>query len=202
MTRINKNSFLILAILFLTAMFVISACNNETQIPENPSISSDTIKEGIYLVPEEIEPGFYKIILTDYDTGMGYFVRAGDLEFINILAASTITGDGYVEILETDTVINFFGIEIYPIEYSQLEINLKNEVPEGIYLIGIDLSPGIYSVEITDEEVGLAYVEISTSATMSPDDIIMNKLLSENGTITINEDDFAIKIEGGKLIKN
>ena len=161
-----------------------------------------TYKNGTYLVGNDIESGLYKVILTDNIMKIGYVERSKgvSMEFGDILANIIITGDGYVEIKDTDVAVKLQGVEISPISLNSLEKNLKNEVSDGIYLVGYDIAAGTYKVEVTDEITGIGYVERARSVSMGLDDIIANELIQGQGYVEIKNADFAVKVQGAKLI--
>lgn len=56
-------------------------------------------------------------------------------------------------------------------------------------------------MEITDEVMGMAYIERARNVSMGFDDIIANEIFQGQGYVTIKESDFAVKVQGAKLIK-
>jgi hypothetical protein len=178
----------------------IGTVNETKEIVEN---TVKRFKNGTYLVNEDIESGLYKVILTDTFMKMGYVARHNNLsmEFDSIIANNTFNGNGYVEIDKSDLAVKVQGVEIYKINYNELKVNIKNEVGDGIYLVGKDLLPGRYKVKVTDDIMGMGYVERSKSVSMSFDNIIANEVFSGDGYVDIKESDFAIKVQGATLTK-
>jgi len=172
----------------------------DSKVEEAPKIK--TYKDGTYLVGKDIAAGLYKVILTDNIIKMGYIERAKDvtLDFDSIIANILLTGDGYVEIKDTDVAVKLQGVEIYLVDISKLEKDLKTEISDGIFLVGIDISPGTYKVEVTDNVSGMAYVERAKNVSMGFDDIIANELFQGQGYVKVLEGDFAVKVQGAKLI--
>lgn len=105
-----------------------------------------TIKNGTYLVGKDIEAGLYKVKVTDKMMKMGYIERAKDvsMDLDDIIANIIMTGDGYLEIKDTDVAVKLQGVEIYPINYDEIQMDYKEEVSDGIYLVGKDLERGDY----------------------------------------------------------
>lgn len=169
------------------------------EVVEEPKI--DTYIDGTYMVETDIPAGLYKVKLTDTFTNMGYVERAKDvdMELESIIANILLTGDGYVEILDTDTAVRLQGVELTPIDLKNIEPDIKKEAADGIYLIGYDLAPGTYKVEVTDEITKMGYVERSKSVAMGMDDIIANEIIENTGYVKIKESDFAVRLQGVKI---
>jgi len=144
--------------------------------------------DGKYLVGQDIKSGLYKVTLTDSITNMGYIERAKDLdmELDSIIANIILTGDGYVEIKPTDKAVKLQGVEITPIDLKTLKPNLKTEVSGGIYLVGYDIKPGTYKVEVTDTATKMGYVERAKNVSMGLDDIIANEIV-QGAKLTLKE---------------
>lgn len=208
---------IISGILILLLIGIISANNGEggsnqvTPDMDTTSVTSDnvvgtekTVKygNGKYLVGKDIQSGLYKVKITDTIMKMGYIERAKDLnmELDSILANIVLTGDGYVEIKDTDVAVKLQGVEIYPIDVNTLTKNIKKEVQDGIYLVGFDIEAGTYKVEVTDTITGMGYVERAKNVSMGMDDIIANEIVQGQGYVNIKESDFAIRVQGAKLI--
>lgn len=165
--------------------------------------SNEVFKTGTYLVGQDIEAGLYRVTVTDSFMGMGYVERAKDvsMELEDIIANIILTGDGYVEIKESDVAVKLQDVEIYAIDYDELEKDIKTEVEDGIYLVGIDIEPGRYKVEVTDEIMEMGYVERAKNVSMGLEDIIANEIFQGPGYVEIKEDDFAIRVQDAKLTK-
>lgn len=157
--------------------------------------------DGKYLVGKDIQSGLYKVTLTDSILKMGYVERAKDInmEFDSIIANIVLTGNGYVEILDSDVAVKLQGVEIEPIDIKSLKPDIKEEATDGIYLIGYDLSAGTYKVEVTDTITGMGYVERSKSVAMGMDDIIANEIIQGPSYVKIEEGDFAVRLQGVKI---
>lgn len=171
------------------------------EAPEEEPVST-TYKTGTYLVGTDIEAGLYHVKVVGF-LGMSYIERASDvsMEFDDIIANVVLTGDGYIEILEDDVAVKIQDAELTKVVFEELEKDIKTEVEDGIYLVGIDIEPGQYKVEITDTITGMAYVERASRVSMGFDDIIANELFQGPGYVNISESDFAVKVQGAKLIK-
>ena len=156
---------------------------------------------GTYLVGKDIESGLYKATLTDTFTKMGYIERSKDLnmELDSILANIMLTGDGYVDIKDTDVAVKLQGVEISPVDLKTLEKDIKSEVEGGIYLVGYDIEPGRYKVEVTDDISKMGYVERAKNVSMGLNDIIANEIFQGPGYVDVKKSDFAIRVQGAKL---
>lgn len=132
---------------------------------------------------------------------IGYIERAKDvsMESDSILANIILTGDGYVEIKDTDVAVKLQGVEISPINLKDLTPNIKTEVSDGIYLVGFDIKPGTYKTEVTDTTMKIGYVERLKDVSMNGDAIIANEVLQGPGYVKIKESDFAVRVQGAKL---
>jgi len=79
--------------------------------------------------------------------------------------------------------------------------NIKNETTDGVYLVGYDLVPGIYKVEVTDTTTKMGYVARLSDVTMSTSDIIANEIVQGQSYVEIKSNDFAVKLQGVKIIR-
>lgn len=170
--------------------------------PEEQEI--DTVPRygnGVYLVGKDIQSGIYRVILKDNFLNMGYVERKKDLDmgFNSIIANIVLTGDGYVEIKKTDVAVKLQGVEIFPIDLKTLEPNIKTVLSGGIYLVGYDIQPGTYKVEVTDTATNVGYVERARSVAMGMKDIIANDVVQGQGYVKVKKRDFAIKVQGATL---
>ncbi|MDD3174835.1 MAG: hypothetical protein PHF63_14470, partial [Herbinix sp.] len=156
---------------------------------------------GKYIVGKDIQSGLYKVTLTDTITKMGYVERAKDLnmEIDSIIANIILTGNGYVEILDSDVAVKLQGVEIEPIDIKSLKPDIKEEATDGIYLINYDLNPGTYKVEVTDTTTKMGYVQRSKSVAMGMDDIIANEIIQGSSYMKIEKGDFAVRLQGVKI---
>lgn len=157
------------------------------------TIQDNTIKSGTYKVGTDIESGLYKVKLVDF---MGYVERSSSasMDFDSIIANNNFTGDGYIKIKDTDAFVKLQGVEITP----DIVEDIKEEVKDGIYLVGVDLLPGTYKVIPED---GMAYIERVKDVSFEMNDIIANDLFEGQGYVEISETDYAIKVQGATLTK-
>lgn len=211
MKKMKKIVLIIVGILFL--LVVIGSMGGNNKKSANPIAGTSTeiqnsetksgYKDGTYLVGEDIQPGLYRAIVSENALGMGYVERAKDvnMEVDSIIANVALTGNGYIEIKATDKAVKVQGAELVPIKLEELTKNIQNTVGDGIYLIGYDLEPGTYKVVLSDNSMGLGYVERARSVAMGVDDIIANDAFQGPGYVKIEKGDFAIKLQGVKITK-
>lgn len=170
-------------------------------IEETVEPDSDWIGNGTYLVGKDIEPGLYKVEVTDTIMNMGYVERAKGISmaFEDILANIILTGDGYVEIKDTDLAVKFQGVRALPINLAEIQPDIKEVVEDGIHLVGYDIAPGTYQVEVTDTTMEKGYVERTRKVAMDLNDIISNEVFQGPGYVEVKESDFAIRVQGAVL---
>lgn len=159
---------------------------------------TNLLMDGVYKVGTDIMPGLYKVAVTDNFAGMGYIDRSKDasMEVGSIIANIIIQNQGYVRIKDTDAFVKVQGASLSPYEE---KIDIKSTVESGIYLVGVDIAPGTYKVEIVDSVTGIGYVERLADVSMDMKDIIANELFQNQGYVKISKSDFAVRIQGAKL---
>lgn len=162
----------------------------------------DTYKDGMYKVGTDIMPGLYKVEI-DGLMGMGYVERSKDASMTleSVLANIILTGNGYAEIKDTDAFVKVTGAILTPFDISAAVPSFGSEYSDGIYLVGIDIEPGEYKVEVTDTTTKMGYVERLSDASYNFDSIISNSLIQNQAYVTIEATDFAIRLQGVKLSK-
>lgn len=178
--------------------------DSSSDTPAPAAASEEKVKTygtGTYIVGEDIESGLYRA--TVGNSGMAYIERSKDLsmELDSILANIILTGDGYVEILSSDKAVSLMDVTLEKIDLETLTPDIKTEVADGIYLVGYDIEPGTYKVEVTDETTGMGYVQRSRSLAMGMDDIIANDIVQGSSYVEVAADDFALNLQGVKITK-
>lgn len=174
---------------------------SDSPAPATTSEKAETYGTGTYIVGEDIESGLYRA--TVGNSGMAYIERAKDLsmDLDSIIANIILTGDGYVEILSSDKAVSLMDVTLEKIDLETLTPDIKTEVADGIYLVGYDIEPGTYKVEVTDETTGMGYVQRSRSLAMGMDDIIANDIVQGSSYVEVAADDFALNLQGVKITK-
>lgn len=193
-------------LLLFVVVSMITACGGgDKQTPTDTSDSTKTkanvYSNGTYIVNKDIQSGLYRVTLTDTLTKVGYIQRAKnvDMKLSSIIADISLTGNGYVEILKTDAAVKLKGVEIEPIKIEDLKPSIKTEATGGVYLIGYDLAPGTYEVQITDIATNSGYMQRLKSVAMGSGDIISKEIISKSGTVKIEKGDFAVLLQGVKI---
>ena len=105
-----------------------SATNNTEKSTEEAKV--EEVKEftdGTYMVGTDIPSGLYQVTITDTISNMGYVERSKDvnMEVDSIIANIILTGNGYVEVKDTDKAIKIQGAELKPIKLEELVKNIK-----------------------------------------------------------------------------
>lgn len=174
---------------------------SDSPAPATTSEKAETYGTGTYIVGEDIESGLYRA--TVGNSGMAYIERSKDLsmDLDSIIANIILTGDGYVEILSSDKAVSLMDVTLEKIDLETLTPDIKTEVADGIYLVGYDIEPGTYKVEVTDETTGMGYVQRSRSLAMGMDDIIANDIVQGSSYVEVAADDFALNLQGVKITK-
>ncbi len=177
----------------------VEAQTTDTQ-KEEPKKNAKEYSDGIYLVGDDIESGLYRVHVTSA-MNMGYIERSKDvsMDSSDIIANIVLTGDGYVEILDTDAAVKLQGVKIEKTSLETLEKAPQKEAGDGIYLVGYDLAPGTYKVEVTDTTTGMGYVERAKRVSMGTNDIIANEIIQGPSYVKIKESDFAVRLQGVKI---
>jgi hypothetical protein len=170
--------------------------------PEAETPTSNAIKEGTYKVGSDIQPGLYKVVVKDSFMDMAYIDRAKDarMELDSIIANGIILNSGYVRIKSGDAYVKIQGATLYPED--SIETNLRDAFEAGIYLVGVDIAPGTYKVEVTDTTMNMGYVERQSDVSMEMGDIIANEIFQGQGYVEIMSSDFSVKVQGAKLTKS
>lgn len=162
---------------------------------------AEFIMDGVYKVGTDIQPGLYKVDVTDEIMNMAYIDRSksASMDFESIIANVIITNRGYVRIKESDAFVKVQGGKLSPAD--NLEKNIQTTLEDGIYLVGVDLEAGTYKVEVTDDIMNMGYVERLSDVSMDMDDIIANDLYENKGYVEVKSSDFAVGLQGVRLTK-
>lgn len=211
--QFNKAMRLLLIIVLLVVGSLVTACSDSeadsvetTSAPVTTEATTeekgDTYESGMYKVGTDIMPGLYKVEI-DGLMGMGYVERAKDssMSVESILANILLTGNGYAEIKDTDAFVKITGAVLTPFDTSTAVPSFSSEYSDGMYLVGIDIEPGEYKVEVTDTVTKMGYVERLSDASYNFDSIISNSVIQNQAYVTIEATDFAIRLQGVKLSK-
>ncbi len=201
-SRGYKAAAMILAILLIAG--ITTACGGTAEKAETASIldrNGTIYSDGTYIVGTDLQSGLYRVELMDTLTKNGTIDRSvsEDMSVSNILASISYAGNGYVQILDTDKAVRLKGVDIQPIIADELKPAIQTEAGSGLYLIGYDLAPGTYDVQITDIATNSGIFQRLGSVAMNKEDIITNDIISKAGTITIEDSDYAVYLKGIKI---
>lgn len=175
--------------------------DGEKLSPEPEKPTTNAIQEGTYKMGSDIQPGLYKVIVKNSFMNMGYIDRSRDarMELDSIIANGIISNSGYVRLKEGDAYVKIQGATLYPED--TIKTNIRDVFEDGIYLVGVDIAPGTYKVEVTDTTMDMGYVERQSDVSMELDDIIANEIFQGQGYVEIMSSDFSVKVQGAKLTK-
>jgi len=173
----------------------------EDSTPEPEESVSNAIHSGTYKVGSDIQPGLYKVIVKKSFLNMAYIDRSRDasMELDSIIANGIIKNSGYVRIKASDAYVKIQGATLYPED--TIETNIRDTFEDGIYLVGVDIAPGTYKVEVTDTTMDMGYVERQSDVSMELDDVIANEIFQNQGYVEIKSTDFSVKVQGATLTK-
>ena len=169
---------------------------------ETETSTSNAIQEGTYKVGTDIQAGLYKVVAKSSFMGMAYIDRSRDasMELDSIIANGIIKNSGYVRIKASDAYVKIQGATLYPED--TIETNIRDTFEDGIYLVGVDIAPGTYKVEVTDTTTNMGYVERQSDVSMELGDVIANEIFQNQGYVEIKSTDFSVKVQGAKLTKS
>lgn len=169
---------------------------------ERSSIESIVYESGVWHVNRTIPPGLYRVVL-DSPTGEGLAIveRSSGYEFEDgdIIAYGTFWGHGYVRISDTDVAVRVQYGHLEFIDEQYLRPDIKTVVYDGVYIVNVDIKPGLYSIELTAPVIGLLYVGRLSDLTMSGTDLLTDESYRESETVRVEASDYAVKIQGAKL---
>lgn len=163
----------------------------DTTIPNGTKV----FYPGMYKVGTEIETGLYKIIAGDYAYIEGLKDTKSEFESINWNGSYKNTG--YFEIMESDLYIKANWGKFYKFDLATAKPKLLDSYPDGIYLVGIDIAPGEYKIDVGDDSYG--YVQRSSDVNSDLYKIIANGSFSGPSYITIEPSDFSVRISSCTL---
>jgi len=169
---------------------------------ETETSTSNAIQEGTYKVGTDLQAGLYKVVAKSSFMGMAYIDRSRDasMELDSIIANGIIKNSGYVRIKASDAYVKIQGATLYPED--TIETNIRDTFEDGIYLVGVDIAPGTYKVEVTDTTTNMGYVERQSDVSMELGDVIANEIFQNQGYVDIKSTDFSVKVQGAKLTKS
>jgi hypothetical protein len=159
--------------------------------PTNTPEIEGLVKEGTYLVGNDIQPGIYVGLAGEDIFDTCYWERLSSLsgEFDAIIANSNSAGLYYVEILDSDYAFTT-GCELLPIDAVKAPESFLSTIKPGTYLVGRDISPGTYKGEAGES----CYWERLSCVNGRFDCIIANDNVEGQFYVEIAPSDFAFTI--------
>ena len=135
--------------------------------------------DGIFEVGEDMKAGLYRA------DGSGYWERLKDAEgtFDSIIANGNASGPMYVQIKKSDAFFSTNNMSDWVLVDADAEGPEATEFGEGMYLVGVDISPGTYKAS------GSGYWERLKDAEGTFDSIIANGNAEGNAIVTIKSSD-------------
>jgi hypothetical protein len=172
-----------------------------TPLPTNTPIPTSTpdpnfISRGTYIVNVDIEPGIYR--------GMGgvgllascYWERLKDLsgELSAIIANENAQGQFYVEVGEDDFAFHV-DCDMWRLDPMPEPLDeFPDEIDVGMYLVGIDILPGLYQGSAGDDILTSCYWQRMRDAKHTLQSIIANDNATGQFYIQVSPTDFALQV--------
>ncbi len=161
----------------------------------------ETLNDGMYLVGKDVEPGTYKVISKYYNSNEEYswFGDVRTYSCVNIYREGIIENEwfygmyGYIEIKSTDAIVTIYDATIQKVDINNLPQDIQPADQTGIYIVGKDILPGIYTIE------GDSWGCANKLSSISKDDVVGGTYYNGN-TIEITDQDYAVYIYSVKLI--
>lgn len=145
--------------------------------------------EGLYNVPDELSPGLYYNV-----QGATYFERlsgtSGSTD--EIIANVSVNGPAYVQILSEDVAFYTEGEGVWkPFNRNLHDHALLETFSDGMYLLSIDVAPGVYVAK------GEGYVEFLSSVDGNVESVIDGTVVKDGDEITLEATYDAFKTSNG-----
>lgn len=139
-----------------------------------------------------IQPGMYKVG-TDIKAGE-YVVVGEEMPYMQLSKDSTGTLESIVanENIQNRTIITikdgqYFEVkngDTYPISKAPKAVPSNNQLPAGMYKVGLDIKPGEYKVVSQDES---GYVEVSSNSSHNMYSIVSNDNFTGEKYVTLKQ---------------
>lgn len=165
-----------------------------TTVPIAPPVKDNSIKAGMYKVGSDIQAGEYVLV---ENGSMAYFQitkdSTGTLD--SILANDNFSNRSIITIKDGQ-YLEFRGCKAYLFNVAPT-INANNVLPEGMYKVGTDLSPGEYKITAD----GDGYIEVSKDSTHNMLSIVSNDNFSGEKYVTVSSGQY-LKMNNASLVLN
>jgi hypothetical protein len=151
------------------------------------------LKEGVYLVGSDIEPGIYVGVAGDGILNSCYWARLSNLSGNDdILANDNAEGLYYVEVLPTDKAFKT-GCEMLPIEQVPARDEMLTVLSPGTYLVGRDIEAGTYRGKAGSDILESCYWARLRNVN-GEKDVLANDNATGQYFIEVRPTDFALKV--------
>ncbi|KZL94384.1 hypothetical protein [Clostridium magnum] len=206
----NKIITGLLAIIILGATSLATGCGNEKSANSSTTASSntadtktketapapkdDSIKEGMYKVGTDIQPGEY--VVTSDTSGYVEVTKDSTGSLDSIVMNENIQGRVYVTIA-SGQYFTTKNAKTYPADKAPKVTPTDNKLSSGQYKVGVDIQPGEYKVRSSNG----GYVEVSKSSKHGMGDIVSNDNFTGDKYITIAAGQYITIRNGDILLK-
>lgn len=171
-----------------------------TKEPTNTPIPTNTpdpniFRPGTYIVGQDIQPGLLKGQVGTSIFDSCYWERLTDLtgELGSIIANDNSVGQFYIQIAETDYAFSSACQFTYLPENPKPVEEFSETIDPGMYLVGIDIQPGLYKGQAGEDILESCYWERSKNAFHELNSIIANANSTGQFYIQVAPTDFALK---------
>jgi hypothetical protein len=176
-----------------------SAPTNTPQ-PTNTPIPTSTpdpnfIRRGTHIVNVDIEPGIYRGVAGIGILASCYWERLEDLsgEFGAIIANENAQGQFYVEVTDDDFAFHV-ACDMQRLDpMPEPPEEYPDEIDVGMYLVGIDIQPGLYQGLAGDDITTSCYWQRMRNVEGDFESIIANDNATGQFYIQVSASDFALQ---------
>jgi hypothetical protein len=174
-----------------------SATQTPTSTPD-PNI----IPPGTYLVGKELQPGLYRGQGGKDFLSSCYWVRLKDLSGNpdSVIANENSIGPFYVQVSKSDMVLKTACNLTFLSALPEAASSFPQTILPGMYLVGIDVQPGLYQGQAGADNIDSCYWERLKDLTDSQDSIIANDNSVGQFQVRIYPGDIAVRT-GCKLTR-
>lgn len=178
---------------------------NET---EDKQQASETVKEDAVAEEPQVttyKAGMYKIG-TDMPAGE-YLIESNSMEYLEVATDSSgeldsiITNENFtnrIYISVSDGQYLKFGGTATPVAEAPAYVAENGYYPEGQYLVGKDIPAGEYKISVTDNAMGMGYIEVSSGSSGTLDSIITNSNIEMDTYQTISDGQY-LTLSGAEI---
>ncbi len=151
---------------------------------------------GSYLVGEDLPEGDYALVENPDALFPSVVVRADGADDGALVLHKLISGQADIRLTKGQWV-SFTELEAWPLGTEPRRQQPDGTVPEGAYLVGTQLEPGCYRVELMDR-APLSDYDIYSGILCTDAHLIRIEVLHESVTLTLSEGEY-IELSGCTL---